>query len=68
MLLIAIGKTRNLSFLSSSLLSKVSDTLPNPTFFLIGDVNNMNSRQISVALGDGMKVAMEIVKRIRGSD
>ena len=67
-LLIAIGKTRNLSFLSSSLLSKVSDTLPNPTFFLIGDVNNMNNRQISVALGDGMKVAMEIVKRIRGSD
>ncbi len=67
LLLIAIGKTRNLSFLSPSLQSKISTSLSNPTLFLIGDVKNINFRQISIAQGNGVQTAMEIVKRLEES-
>ena len=67
-LLIAIGKSRNLSFLSPSLQSKISTPHSNPNLYLVGDVKNINFRQVSIALGDGVKAAMEIVKRIRESD
>ena len=67
LLLIAIGKTRNLSFLSPSLQSKISTSLSNPTLFLIGDVKNINFRQVSIAQGNGVQTAMEIVKRLEES-
>jgi len=68
LLLIAIGKTRNLTFLSPSLLTKISTSLSYPNLFLIGDVKNINFCQVSIALGHGVKTAMEIIKKIEESD
>ncbi|MHA1690084.1 MAG: NAD(P)/FAD-dependent oxidoreductase [Candidatus Heimdallarchaeaceae archaeon] len=62
--LVAIGRKPNYDFLSESLISEYSNPKSDSGIYFIGDVNRNNFRQISIAMGDGMKVAMETVKRI----
>lgn len=67
-LLVAIGSTPNLSFLTASLKSVERSSSLNPNLFFIGDVKNKNFRQISIALGDGVKTAMKIERKLKESD
>lgn len=60
-LLFAIGRVPSLDFLSEGLKKKKSDRL-----YLAGDVKNGIFRQVSIAVGDGMKTAMQIYSKIEG--
>ncbi len=62
--LVAIGREPNFSFLSKNLISEYREPVADSKIYFIGDVKQGNFRQISIAMGDGMKVAMEIVKEL----
>jgi thioredoxin reductase len=61
-LLIAIGRYPALDFLSSISESERARLQAEKKLFLIGDVKNGNQRQSAIAVGEGIKTAMEIVK------
>lgn len=56
----AIGRQPAIDFLSSSVKQKFPRGGKN--MFFIGDVKNGNERQIAIAVGDGIKTAMKIVR------
>lgn len=62
-LLYAIGRQPAIDFLSASMKKKFPRGGGN--LFFIGDVKNGNKRQTSIAVGDGVKTAMEIIKVYR---
>ncbi|MHA1552374.1 MAG: NAD(P)/FAD-dependent oxidoreductase [Candidatus Heimdallarchaeaceae archaeon] len=62
--LVAIGREPNFSFLSKNLISEYREPVADSKIYFIGDVKQGNFRQVSIAMGDGMKVAMEIVKEV----
>jgi len=76
---VVIGRSPNLSFLASELLqlylsndkldsnSQIERkiTADQEKIWFIGDAKNKNIRQIAVAMGDGIKVAMQISNIIR---
>lgn len=62
--LVAIGRRVNLDFLSPNFPFKT--TSPEHRFFLVGDAAHPRHRQTAMALGDGMRAAMEISTPIRG--
>ena len=57
--LFAIGRTPNKSFISMN-ENTISGLALSKHLFFAGDVKNDNLRQYSIAIGDGMKAAMEI--------
>ncbi|MFH1729436.1 MAG: NAD(P)/FAD-dependent oxidoreductase [Pseudomonadota bacterium] len=59
-LLFAIGRKAKLDFLSKTLNETKSKLIKEKKLFLIGDVNNELYRQCAIAVGDGIKAAMEI--------
>ncbi len=61
---VAIGRKPNYDFLSEDLVSEYNNPKTDSKLKFVGDVNKDNFRQVSIAMGDGMKVAMETVKRI----
>ena len=63
-ILVAIGREPNIGFLSKELKAEYEETLEGSKLYFIGDVKKGNYRQVSIAMGDGMKAAMEINKRI----
>ncbi|MHA1667330.1 MAG: NAD(P)/FAD-dependent oxidoreductase [Candidatus Heimdallarchaeaceae archaeon] len=64
-IIVAIGREPNISFFSELFKKKYENKSLEPsTLYFVGDVKKENYRQISVAMGDAMKVAMEIVKRV----
>lgn len=60
-LLIAIGRKPNLDFLNRNI---IINTLMNREIFFIGDVKNGLFRQTGIAVGDGIRAGMEIVKKV----
>lgn len=56
-LLIAVGRNPNLDFIGRQ-------ALENPNLFQIGDVKNGLYRQTSIAIGDGISIAMKIYKLV----
>ncbi len=64
LVLVAIGRKPNCDFLSDDLISEYNNPKADSRLYFIGDVNKNNFRQVSIAMGDGMKVAMETVKKI----
>jgi len=60
LILVAIGRLPNLSFLSKEFWPIPSLNKPIESIKFVGDVNNGIYRQVSIAMGEGMKVAMEI--------
>ncbi len=64
LVLVAIGRKPNYDFLSEDLVYEYNNPKTDSKLNFIGDVNKNNFRQISIAMGDGMKVAMEIVKEV----
>jgi thioredoxin reductase (NADPH) len=60
-LVYAIGRIPALDFLSPGLKKKFPDG--DDTLYFVGDVKNGDTRQAAIAVGDGVKAAMEIVQR-----
>ncbi len=63
-ILVAIGREPNVQFLSEDLKAENNITTENRTIFFVGDAKKGNYRHVSIAMGDGMNVAMEIVKKL----
>ncbi len=64
-ILVAIGRKENLSFLPSSLLKKVKDPMGEQSLFFVGDVKNHTFRQVSIAMGDGLRAAMILLGKFK---
>ncbi|MBN2620603.1 NAD(P)/FAD-dependent oxidoreductase [candidate division WOR-3 bacterium] len=60
-LVYAIGRIPAFDFLSPGLKKKFPEG--DPTLYFIGDVKNRDTRQVAIAVGDGVKAAMEIAGR-----
>ncbi|MBA7580614.1 hypothetical protein ES708_22507 [subsurface metagenome] len=67
-LFVAIGRTPCINFLSEDLKKGYKNSIKSPNLFFIGDVKNKNNRQISIAMGDGVKCAMEIMENMDTKD
>jgi thioredoxin reductase (NADPH) len=63
-LFVAIGRTPSINFLSEDLQKNNKKSIKPSHLFFIGDVKNKNYRQISIAMGDGVKCAMEVLSNI----
>ncbi|TFG18161.1 MAG: NAD(P)/FAD-dependent oxidoreductase [Promethearchaeota archaeon] len=63
-LFVTIGRSPNMSFLSPELkelfLEGSASDLVNAKIWFIGDIKNKNRRQLAIAMGDGIKAAMDI--------
>lgn len=62
--LIAIGREPELSFLSPKLMNLSLEKKLVPCLYFAGDVRGDNARQTTIAIGEGMKAAMDIIKGI----
>ncbi len=62
--LYAIGREKKL-LLSSQILKKRLELQADKVLYFIGDIANENFRQSSIAMGDGIKAAMEIYKKLK---
>ena len=63
-MLVAVGRSPNIKFLSKDLQKVYKKSIKLSRIFFIGDVKNKNNRQISIAMGDGVKCAMEVLSLI----
>lgn len=75
LILVAIGRKSNIDFLSPELLQEfnclantVDTNIKNSKIYFIGDVKNGLYRQITIAAGEGVRVAMEIARRINSAN
>ena len=66
-LIIAIGRTEQKDFYSENLLSNEKILIENKLLALAGDVKNGLFRQTSIAVGDGIKCAMEIYHSLKAT-
>lgn len=62
-LLFAIGREPRLDFLSESVKSQATNFVQNGKLYLIGDVHNGLFRQTAIAVGEGLRAAMQIYAR-----
>ncbi|MFW9852733.1 MAG: NAD(P)/FAD-dependent oxidoreductase [Candidatus Thorarchaeota archaeon] len=63
-ILVAIGREPNIQFLSDELKALNKTPRKSSTIYFVGDAKEGNYRHVSIAMGDGMNVAMEIVKKL----
>lgn len=63
-IIVAIGREPNLEIISEKILEVYEGKSDNPYLYFVGDVRKDNYRQVSIAMGDGMRAAMEIVKEV----
>lgn len=61
-ILFAIGRKTDLSFISSQILKKRVELETEKVLHFIGDIVNGELRQATIAVGDGIRTAMEISK------
>jgi thioredoxin reductase len=66
-LLGAIGRTASAPRISKTLQPEINRLQKQHLLFIIGDVKNGIFRQTSIAVGDGVKAAMQIFKRMGAS-
>ena len=64
-ILFAIGRVPSVAFLSTSLLRAFQHGKQSSNLYFIGDVGRGNTRQVAIAVGDGMQAAMEINQRTK---
>ncbi len=67
-LVIATGREPNKDFYSSRVKMMEEKLLNDGLLHLVGDVKNKMYRQISIAMGDGVKAAMKIHRRLSGEE
>ena len=58
----AIGRTPNYNFADQSIIDGMKKLLKDQKLFLIGDLQNGSFRQTSIAVADGIRVAMTIAQ------
>ena len=63
-LLIAIGRVSCLDFLDADLKENIEHLQESRDLYLVGDVKNGIYRQTAIAVGDGIKAAMEISRKM----
>ncbi len=61
---VAVGRSPNIKFLSKDLQKVYKKSVKPSHLYIIGDVKNKNYRQISIAMGDGVKCAMEVSSKL----
>lgn len=61
-LIFATGRVPELGFLDQQCMDEKDRLIQEKKLFLIGDVKNGNHRQTAIAVGDGIRVAMEVGK------
>lgn len=61
-LIFATGRIPALNFVNQAFMRKMKVLEQHKQLYLIGDVRNENVRQVSVAVGDGVRAAMEIMQ------
>jgi thioredoxin reductase len=66
-LLVAIGREPCLDFVTSSVEKNLESLQMRKKLFMVGDVQNDRYRQTAIAVGDGVKCAMEIHNIIKES-
>jgi len=64
----AIGRIPKIDFLSDRLKNQVRDLEADGRLYFIGDVKNGIFRQTSIAVGDGVKAAMQIFIKLKEND
>ena len=64
LIIVAVGREPNIEFLSEDLKEEYETPKDESNLYFIGDVKKGNYRQVSIAMGDGMKASMEIVKKL----
>ncbi len=62
-LVVAIGRKPNLNFFDKSLKEKTKILETKKKLYIIGDAKNGIFRQTAIAIGDGIKAAMEIYRK-----
>ena len=65
-LVVAIGREPALDILSDELLEVLPALLDSKVLYLIGDVWNEMYRQTAIAVGDGVRAAMELYRKMEG--
>lgn len=63
-LLVAVGRKPYLDFLSESLKKEFSALRAKKVLYVIGDVKNKADRQVAIAVGDGIKTAIQIYTKL----
>jgi thioredoxin reductase len=63
---IAAGREPCLDFLGAELKRSLKDLTRGGKLYLVGDVKNEMYRQTAICVGDGVKAAMRICRKIRG--
>jgi thioredoxin reductase (NADPH) len=66
-LVIAIGREPQRDFLSEAIIMRSEELKMGEVLYEIGDVRNGSFRQVSIAVGDGMRAAMSILERLKRS-
>ncbi len=64
-LVVAIGREPYLDFLSDNIKKNLEELQKTKMLYMIGDVKNDIHRQTAIAVGDGIKSAMEIHRKIK---
>jgi len=67
-LVAAIGREANKDFYSHNMVEMENDLIKSGRLYLIGDVANGLYRQVSIAVGDGVKAAMQIYNNLRNKN
>ena len=67
-LLVAIGRLASLDFLNDNIINKLKMLEHKKKLYMIGDVKNGVFRQIAIAVGDGVRSAMEIYFRLKSNN
>ncbi|MGB7062761.1 MAG: NAD(P)/FAD-dependent oxidoreductase [Candidatus Zixiibacteriota bacterium] len=67
-LVIAAGREPCLDFLDEKLEKSLDDLVKASRLYLVGDVKNKMYRQTAVCVGDGVRAAMQICRKVRGED
>jgi thioredoxin reductase (NADPH) len=65
-ILFAIGRENNCDFISTKLTKKIENLEKKGFLYFIGDVKNDIFRQSSIAIGNGIKAAMKIYRKLKG--
>lgn len=67
-LVVAIGREPKLDFLSENLKENLEKLQSLKVLYMIGDVKNGLYRQTGISIGEGIKAAMEIKRKINGEE
>jgi thioredoxin reductase len=65
---IAVGREPCLDFLGDELKNSFEDLINANKLYVVGDVKNKAYRQTAICVGDGVKAAMQICRKMRGED